>query len=152
MKYLCLDYGEKRTGYAVSDQGGSMAFARGVLVKKTRDVFFTELLRVIASEGAEAVVIGLPVRSDGSDSLTTRQVRNFAASLARRLSLPLFFMEESYSSAEAESMLKASGQKAYKRDGRIDSLAAARILESFLHQPEDKRQMIAGKDEKGNEL
>lgn len=141
MKYLCLDYGEKRTGYAVSDQGGSMAFARGVIIKKTREAFFVEILRVIAAEAAEAVVVGLPVLSDGSDSLTTRQVRNFAASLARRAAVPLFFMEEAYSSAEAESLLAASGQKAYKRDGRVDSLAAARILESFLNQPEDRRRL-----------
>lgn len=144
MKYLGLDYGEKRTGYAVSDQGGSMAFARGVLVKKTRDVFFAELLQIIADECAEAVIIGLPIRCDGSDSLTTRQVRNFAASLARRTQLPLFFIAEAYSSAEAESMLKESGQKAYKRDGRVDSLAAARILESFLGQPEELRQLVTG--------
>lgn len=142
MKYFCLDYGEKRTGYAVSDQGGTMAFARGVIIKKTREAFFAELLKVVSDEGAEAVIVGLPIRSDGSDSLTTRQVRNFAASLARRTDLPLFFMEEAYSSAEAESLLKASGQKAFKRDGRVDSLAAARILDSFLNQPEDSRQRV----------
>lgn len=139
MKYLCLDYGEKRTGYAVSDQGGSMAFARGVVIKKTRETFFCELLSIFENEGAEAIVIGLPLYSDGSDSLTTRQVRNFAASLTRRVNLPIFFMEEAYTSAEAEAMLKSSGQKAYMKDGRVDSLAAARILESFLNQPEHLR-------------
>jgi putative Holliday junction resolvase len=142
VKYLCLDYGEKRTGYAVSDQSGSMAFARGALVKKTREAFFADLLQIIADEGPGAVVIGLPLCLDGSDSLTTRRVRNFAQSLARRVAMPLFFMEEAYSSAEAEFMLKTSGQKAYKRDGRVDSLAAARILESFLNQPEDERQGV----------
>lgn len=142
MKYLCLDYGEKRTGYAVSDQGGSLAFPRGVLVKKSREAFFADLLGLLKAEGAEAVVVGLPLRLDGSDSLTTRQVRNFAASLARRVDLPLYFMEEAYSSAEAESMLKDSGQRADKRDGRVDSLAAARILESFLNQPENRHRRV----------
>lgn len=142
MKYLCLDYGEKRTGYAVSDQGGSLAFPRGVLLKKSREAFFADLLGLLNAEGAEAVVVGLPLRSDGSDSLTTCQVRNFAASLARRVDLPLYFMEEAYSSAEAESMLKDSGQRADKRDGRVDSLAAARILESFLNLPENRRRRV----------
>lgn len=142
MKYLCLDYGEKRTGYAVSDQGGSLAFPRGVLVKKSREAFFAALLGLLKAEGVEAVVVGLPLRLDGSDSLTTRQVRNFAASLARRVDLPLYFMEEAYSSAEAESMLKDSGQRVDKRDGRVDSLAAARILESFLNQPENRRRRV----------
>lgn len=142
MKYLCLDYGEKRTGYAVSDQDGAMAFARGAVVKKTREAFFTDILKIITDEAAEAIVIGLPLHGDGSDSLTTRQVRNFAASLQRRIDLPIYFMVEAYSSSEAESMLKASQQKAYKRDGRVDSLAAARILESFLGEPEALRQQL----------
>ena len=142
MKYLCLDYGEKRTGFAVSDSGGEAAFPKGVIVKNTRRVFFDELLAVIAREEAQALVIGLPLRTDGSESLASRQARNFAKSLKRRVNIPVFFMEEAYSSAEAEYMLKESGQKAYKRDGRVDSLAAARILESFLRWPEYMRKVV----------
>lgn len=119
-----------------------MAFPSGVIIKKTRDIFFSDILSLIEREQAEIVVLGLPLREDGSDSLTTRQVRNFAQSLKRRVDIPVYFMEEAYSSAEAESMLKASQQKAYKRDGRVDSLAAANILESFLRQPAHLRQAV----------
>lgn len=141
MKHLCLDYGQKRTGVAVSDPSGSMAFPREALIKKTREQFFAELLALIEREDPGIIVLGLPLRGDGSDSLTTRQVRNFAASLKRRVDLPVYFMEETLSSAEAEAMLKESGQRACADDGRLDSLAAMRILESFMSQPDGLKRM-----------
>ncbi len=142
MKYLCIDYGQKRCGIAVSDAGGRLAFARLTLERRTREAFFSDLLRLIAEEGAEAVVIGLPRYGDGSDSLTTRQVRNFAESLRRRCALPMYFMEEWLSSDEAFAMLRESGyslEELKRNPGLVDKAAAARILESFLNQPEDRR-------------
>jgi putative Holliday junction resolvase len=144
MKLVCLDYGEKRTGVAVSDPGESMAFPRGVLFKKSRKSFFEELLALLVEEEAQGVVVGLPLLEDGSDSLATRRVRNFARSLKRRIKMPVFFVEEAFSSFEAEDMLRTSRQKPWLRDGRVDSLAAARILEYFLNQPEHLRQFAAG--------
>ena len=101
MKYLAIDYGQKRTGIAVSDTGGSMAFPRKTILMRTRAAFFEELLALIEAEATDAIVIGLPINLDGEESLTTRQVRNFSKSLARRTTLPLFWMEEALSSYEA---------------------------------------------------
>ena len=84
MKYLAIDYGQKRTGIAVSDTGGSMAFPRKTILMRTRAAFFEELLALIEAEATDAIVIGLPINLDGEESLTTRQVRNFSKSLARR--------------------------------------------------------------------
>ncbi len=142
MKHICFDYGQKRTGVAVSDAGGSMAFPRGAIIKKTRELFFADILRLLTEEAAEILVLGLPLQADGTDGLTARQVRNLAQSLKRRVSIPIFFMPEAYSSAEAEIMLKESGQKVWMRDGRVDSLAAMRILESFLNQPAHLRMAV----------
>lgn len=134
MKLLCLDYGEKRTGIAVSDPEGHMVFPKGMLLKKKRESFFAELLRIIAEERAEGLVVGLPLSADGGESISSRRARNFARSLQRRSALPVFFMDEAFSSFEAEAMLRTSGQKPHIRDGRVDSLAAARILEDFLRR------------------
>lgn len=139
MKFLCFDFGQKRTGWAVSAPDESIVFPRGVLQKKTRDAFFADILMLLEAERPEALVVGLPLRTDGEESLITRQARNFAESLTRRCSLPIFLMVETYSSAEAESLLSASGQQVWKRDGRVDSLAAAKILESFLTLPLHRR-------------
>ena len=143
MKYLCFDYGEKRIGVAASDGGGAMAFPRPALFRTTRLELFESLSGLLEKERPDALVLGLPKHLDGSDSLTTRQVRNFAASLKRRFDLPIYLMDERLSSAEAESMLRESGQKAHNRDGRVDSLAAARILESFLALGPEKRVMAS---------
>ncbi len=153
MKYIGIDYGLKRVGLSASDAGGGMAFARRTLKREERAAFFAELLEFLAEENAEAIVLGLPRHLDGSESLTTRQALNFAASLKRRTEKPIYLMEEYLSSAEAETMLKSAGyslgnaarqkgnqRKAQKEQGRIDSLAAARILESFLALPEEQRQ------------
>ena len=132
MKYLAIDYGQKRTGIAVSDTGGSMAFPRKTILLRTPDAFFEEFI----------AVIGLPINLDGEESLTTRQVRNFSKSIARRTTLPLFWMEEALSSYEAERDLRDAGRSAAQGRAVLDQQAAVRILQSFLDQPEAKRKTI----------
>ncbi len=135
MKYLAIDYGEKRTGIAVSDAGGAMAFARTTIRKTSKDAFWSALLGVIHDEGAEAIVVGMPKTADGGATLTVRQIRNFIGSLKRRCALPVFVMEETLSSFEAEAKLRDIKKS---RSG-LDGAAAAGILESFLNLPPEKR-------------
>lgn len=142
MKYLALDYGQKRTGVAVTDAGGRMAFPRQTLIMRTRVAFFDELLALIAEENPDAVVVGLPLQLDGEESLTTRQVRNFTKSLARRCALPLYWMEEALSSHEAELDLREAGRSAAQARPVLDQQAAVRILQSFLDQPLEKRNRV----------
>ena len=140
MKYLALDYGAKRVGLAATDPEGSMAFPRRTLIRRTRAAFFRELAQALGEERPDALVLGLPLLRGGAESLTTRQVRNFAASLKRRTALPLYWMEEELSSHEAECDLRASGRGGRKDRALIDQQAAVRILESFLAQPETARK------------
>lgn len=135
MKYLAIDFGEKRTGIAASDSGGRMAFARTTIVKTTKEAFWADLLRIISDEEAEAVVVGMPRTRDGRDTMIIRQIRNFIASLQRRVPLPVFIMEETLSSFDAETRLRETKKN---RSG-LDGAAAAAILESFLNLPEQKR-------------
>ncbi len=139
MKYLALDFGLKRVGIAVSDAEGRLAFPRPALVRREKEHFWQELLAVFLKEEPQALVIGLPLLPGGGDSLTTRQARNFTASLKRRVCLPLFFMPEELSSYEAEALLREAGTRKKGLKNRLDSAAAARILESFLAQPFEKR-------------
>ena len=138
MKYLAIDYGQKRTGIAVSDTGGSMAFPRKTILMRTRAAFFEELLALIEAEATDAIVIGLPINLDGEESLTTRQVRNFSKSLARRTTLPLFWMEEALSSYEAERDLRDAGRSAAQGRAVLDQQAAVRILQSINRKPNGK--------------
>jgi putative Holliday junction resolvase len=134
MKYLGIDYGQKRTGIAVSDPCGIMAFPRRTIQMRGREAFFSELLDLAAEEGAEAFVVGLPLRRDGSDSETTRQVRNMAESLSRRSSLPVHLVEETLTSWDAERLLRGAGKKGKALRALKDQAAAVAILETFLRR------------------
>ena len=128
MKYLALDYGTR------------LAVPRRTLKREVREAFFAELLALIDEERPDAIVLGYPLHTDGSECLTTRQVRNFAASLKRRMNLPIYYMNEVLSSADAESRLAAAGLNARAIKDVVDQEAAALILESFLSQPESLRK------------
>ncbi len=135
MKYLCIDYGLVRTGIAVSDAGGRMAFPRTTIqrpAQSTKKAFFEKLLAVIDAEAPQAIVVGLPLLHDGTDSLTTKQVRNFVESLQRRCPLPIHFVPEYLSSEEAASTLNERGIHGIKQKNIIDQQAAVHILESFI--------------------
>lgn len=132
MRYLGIDFGLKRVGLALTDNGGTMAFPFRTLVRTTRKQFFEDLLAVIDEEKVEGVVLGLPLDLDGQETETTRQVINFKNSLARRISLPIFLVNEALSSFEAEQALSRAGMKKKKQKPVLDQMAAVIILESFL--------------------
>jgi putative Holliday junction resolvase len=138
MKILAVDYGSLRTGIAVTDRDGRMAFPHSVLRKSTRAAFFARICALVAEEAPQAVVVGLPLYADGNESLFCRQARNFARSLKRRICVPVYLMEEFLSSHEAGEQLRAAGHR--PRPGDLDRQAAVRILESFLAEPETRRR------------
>ncbi|MBR3880737.1 MAG: Holliday junction resolvase RuvX [Mailhella sp.] len=140
MKYLAIDYGLKRVGIAVSDMDGRFVFPRCTLKRETKATFWAEFLALLEKEQAEAIVLGLPLHVDGSECLTTRQVRNFAESLKRRVTLPIYWINEALSSHSAEQDLYEQGLGYAKVKEIVDQHAAAVILESFLELPEEQRE------------
>lgn len=142
MKYLAIDYGLKRTGLALSDPTGVFVYPFSTIKMQGKDAFFEELFDISLTERVEAFIVGLPLRLDGSESETTRIVRNFSQRLRRRTSLPIYLMEEALSSYEAESTLRKSGMRGKKLAQVIDQQAAVAILQSFLNLPENRRKQI----------
>ena len=134
MRVLGVDFGLKRVGLAVCDPAGILASPLPALQRTTRDAMFAELTALVAAEKVEAVVVGLPLALDGSDTETTRQARNFAQSLQRRLTIPVHLEDERLTSAAAEEELKEAGLCARKRKQALDSQAAVQILRTWLDQ------------------
>ncbi len=133
-----------RTGIAVTDEGGHMAFPRCTILcppQSPRADFFVKLLACIEAEHPSALVVGLPLYLDGNESLTTKQVRNFVARLQRRTPLPIYLMPEALSSEEASSDLWESSLKGKKHKKVLDQQAAVRILQSFLALSQDKKEL-----------
>ena len=138
MRFAGIDYGLARTGLAVSDPEGRVAFPLATFRLEDfagRSALLDALAARIREEGAEAVVMGLPLLLDGGESLTTRQVRNVTGRLKRRLELPIYYMPELLSSEEAAQDLREAGLSREKARAVLDRQAAARILASFLAEP-----------------
>jgi len=143
LKYVAVDYGLARAGLAVSDPEGRLAFPLLTLRladHPDRKAFLAALAEQIHAAQAGAVVMGLPLLEDGSDSLTTRQVRNVTARLQRRVALPFYYMPELLSSEEAWADLREAGLARGKRRAVLDQQAAVRILASFLALGAEARQ------------
>ncbi|KUG28961.1 putative holliday junction resolvase yggf [hydrocarbon metagenome] len=135
MKILGIDFGLARVGLAVTDPDGRMAFPRATIVRTTRAALFDEILAVIASEGIGRIVIGRPEPMDGvpgREAETVRQIENFAASLARRTTLPISFVDETLSSAQAAGDLREAGLSGRRLREALDAQAAVRILNTYL--------------------
>ena len=144
MRYAGIDYGLARTGLAVSDPEGRVAFPLATYRLADyagRSALLDALATRIREERAGAVVMGLPLLMDGGESLTTRQVRNVTERLKRRLELPVYYMPELLSSEEAAQDLREAGLSRAKARAVLDRQAAARILASFLAEPEDRRRL-----------
>lgn len=135
MRVLGVDFGLKRVGLAVSDRAGILASPLRTIERGTRDELFAELTALIEREAVEAVVVGLPLGLDGQETLTTRQARNFAESLKRRITLPVHLVDERLTSAAAEEELKEAGLCGRKRKQALDSQAAVHILRAWLERP-----------------
>lgn len=142
VKYLAIDYGLERTGVAISDPQGRLAFPLATLRLSEfsdRAALLDALAALSRKNGAQALVIGLPLHTDGSENLMVRQVRNIAKRLSRRLPLPLYWMPETLSSEEARCDLQECGLRGDKLKKALDQQAACRILSSFLAQPKHLR-------------
>lgn len=127
-----LDLGDKTIGVAVSDVGLSFANPRPVILRKKFTADATALLELLAKDNAGAVVIGLPVNMDGSEGPRAQASRAFVRNIARISDLAFAFWDERLSTVAAERALLEMDVSRKKRATRIDSAAAAFILQGVL--------------------
>ena len=125
MKYLGIDYGEKRVGVAFSDEGGSFAFPNEVIEEKNETRVFARLKEIIADREIATVVIGLPLNFNFQETPQTKIVKKFGELLKDELGVSVVFENEILTTKEAEK----SGATQKKM---IDASSAALILQSFL--------------------
>lgn len=137
MRLLALDVGERRIGLASGVVGLDAAMPAGFLrrVRLAEDV--RAVLGAARERGADAIVVGVPVRP-GGDSPQTRRVRGFVRALRKETALPVYVVDEAFTSVEAEGLLREAGREPSRRRGAVDEVAAALILRRFLeHGPVD---------------
>jgi putative holliday junction resolvase len=127
-----IDLGTKTIGVAISDLGLSLATPRAMIPRRKFTQDAEALLAVLAGEKVAGVVIGLPGNMDGSEGPRAQSTRAFVRNLSRMTDLPFVFWDERLSTVAAERVLIEMDVSRAKRAGRIDSAAAAFILQGAL--------------------
>ena len=127
-----LDVGSKTLGVAVSDRDWRFAHPRPVIRRTRFGADWAALERVIDAEGAAALVVGLPLNMDGSMSPSAQAARAFASNALGKRDMPLAMWDERLSTVAAERAMVSADVSRAKRAARIDSAAAAFILQGAL--------------------
>ncbi len=132
MRYLAIDYGDKRTGLAICDSAETIASPLAV-IEGQKDLT-KKIAEVVRTENIEAIVLGLPLNMDDSRGFQAKKVLQFAEQLKNHLNIPIHFQDERLSSFAAEQSLASAEFTRKKKKKRLDAVAAAQILEAFLEQ------------------
>lgn len=135
MRVLGMDYGERRIGLALSDPTGTLASPLDTVTRRRGKRPPLRRIEAIARHHhVTGLVVGLPLDLEGREDAWCAEVRTVADELARRLQLPRGFVDERFSSVQAEQALREIGVQPSRRDvkARVDAAAAAVILQGWL--------------------
>ena len=131
-KVLGVDFGERRTGVAISDDSRVIAFPRETLSCPRVEQAAAAVARIAATEKVAEIVVGYPINMNGSSGPRVVRTDEFLAELAKRTEIPLKKWDERLSTKIAEAVLIEAGTSREKRRGVVDKLAAQVILQGYL--------------------
>lgn len=136
MRYLAIDYGERRVGLAICDPSETIVSPLCQLDMPAAGwPRLVETIHHLAAENqAESLVVGLPLNMDGSEGPQAKRVRQFGQTLAQAGPLPVVFHDERLSSSAADDLMADVGLTARQRKQKRDMLAACHVLRGFLDQ------------------
>ena len=132
MRIMAIDYGDARTGVAISDATGLLAGFTTVIHSRKSEQVLDELAALIAAHGVDELVMGFPRNMDGTEGPRAELYRDFAARLAERAGMEVRLWDERRTTIEAHQILHASGKKMKNHKKNVDAVAAALILEGYL--------------------
>ncbi len=137
-RYLGVDPGSVRVGLALSDDDARVALPFATVRRAKQDIEAARQIKAeleregVAPHDLEALVVGLPLRLDGSEGEAARRVRLFAVQLERVFDRPLHFTDERLSTVVAEQSLRTMQVSAAAKKQLVDQAAAALLLQAFL--------------------
>ena len=139
---LGFDFGERRIGVAVGETVTAIASPLTAIVAEANDERFAAIEALVREWRPAAFVVGRPKHADGAPHAIAALASKFARRLAARFALPVFFVDETLTSAEAQSRLRETRTRA-GRAADVDALAAALILQSYLDDPSIHERLAA---------
>jgi len=128
-----FDFGSRRIGVAVGETTTRIASPLGAIDAEANEARFEAIGRIVAEWHPAGFVVGLPRHSDGSEHAVARLAEKFGRRLEARYNVPVMYVDETLTSAEAEASLKHTRTRAGTRSD-VDALAATLILQSYLDE------------------
>ena len=146
MKILAVDYGDARTGLAISDASELLATPLPQIEEKSMNKPAAAILEACKTQNAQMIVVGLPRNMDGTEGSRAQKTRKMAAILERDGTLPVYFWDERRTTVTAAAQLSEAGTFGQKRKAKLDSVSAAVILDSFMewrkHHPNQEPNQL----------
>ena len=132
MRILAIDHGSKRIGIAVSDELKMIAQPLEFIPAQPFAAFLARLEDLIRDKEVESILVGLPRNMDGSYGPAALKVQDFVTALKGVLSVPIKMWDERLTSAQANRLLIQGNVRRDKRKEKVDAMAAAILLQSYL--------------------
>lgn len=132
MKVMAIDYGDARTGVAVSDALGMIVGVTTVVAEWNREKACEKVSALVAEHKPERLVMGFPKNMDGTEGPRAELYREFAKMLEEKTGMDVILWDERRTTVEAHNILSASGKKMKKHKKNVDAVAASLILEGYL--------------------
>ena len=129
--------GDRRIGVAASDPMGLLATPQGYIQRTRAELDITRVLEYVVEREAEAIVVGMPLSLNGRHGPQAKKVGAFVARLRARAGVPVYTMDERFSTAEAERLIRQTGRQPSRNKGQVDAAAAAVILQDYLNSQRD---------------
>ena len=131
-KIMGIDYGDARTGIAISDMLCSIVGSTAVLNSHNKEKLMEDILRLCQENSVGQIVVGLPKNMDGTEGERAKLCREFAEELAARSGLEVAMWDERRTTVEAHNILSQHNYHGKKRKNTVDAVAASLILEGYL--------------------
>ena len=132
MRIMSVDYGDARTGIAMSDLLCSIVGTTTVIHSRRDEKTIAEIEKLIAQNGVTEIVVGLPKNMDGTEGVRAELCREFAGQLEELTGLPVKLWDERRTTVEAHNILSQHNYHGKKRKDTVDAVAASLILEGYL--------------------
>ena len=132
MRIMAIDYGDARTGVAISDPMGMLAGFTTVVHGRKAELVAAEVGRIAKEHDAETLVLGFPRNMDGTEGARAELYRAFADLLEQETGLKPVLWDERRTTVEAHAILHTGGKKMKDHKKNVDAVAASLILEGYL--------------------
>ena len=129
---MAIDYGDARTGVAISDPTGLLAGFTTVIHSRKPEAVAAELARLVREHRVDELVMGFPRNMDGTEGPRAELYRAFAGQVEAACGLKPVLWDERRTTVEAHSILHASGKRMKTHKKTVDAVAATLILEGYL--------------------